>query len=50
MTETVGFAAKVPGGLSFYEISVSGIPGTIHFTQAQMKAGPALCAGDACSG
>ena len=50
MTETVGFSVKVPEGLSFYGISVSGIPGTIHFTQAQMKAGPALCAGDVCSG
>lgn len=50
MTETVGFSVKVPEGLSFYGISVSGIPGTIHFTQAQMKAGPALCAEDACSG
>ena len=48
MTETVGFTVKVPEGLSFYGISVSGIPGTIHFTQAQMKAGPALCSGDAC--
>ncbi len=50
MTETVGFSVKVPEEQSFYGISVSGIPGTIHFTQAQMKAGPALCAGDACSG
>ena len=50
MTETVGLTAKVPEGLSFYGISVSGIPGTVHFTQAQMKAGPALCAGDACGG
>ena len=50
MTETVGFSVKVPEGLSFYGISVSGSPGTIHFRQAQMKAGPALCAGDACLG
>jgi hypothetical protein len=48
-TETVGFTVKVPKGLSFYGISVSGISGTVHFTQAQMQAGPALCAGDACS-
>jgi len=49
-TLTVGFTVKVPEGLSFYGISVSGISGTIHFTEAQMKAGPALCAGDACNG
>ena len=49
-TLTVGFTVKVPGGESFYGISVSGIPGTVHFTQAQMMQGPALCAGDACGG
>jgi hypothetical protein len=49
LTETVGFTVKVPEGESFYGVSVSGIPGTIHFTQQQMQAGPAVCAGDACS-
>jgi large exoprotein involved in heme utilization and adhesion len=43
-----GFTVKVPQGESFYGVSVSGVSGTIHFTQAQMKAGPSLCAGDAC--
>ena len=43
-----GFTAKVPEGESFYGISVSGISGTIHFTEQQMKQGPALCVGDAC--
>ena len=45
-----GWTAKVPEGESFYGISVSGVPGTIHFTEAQMKAGPAVCVGDACNG
>jgi hypothetical protein len=49
-TLTVGFTVKVPEGESFYGISVSGISGTVHFTEAQMKAGPALCVGDECSG
>jgi hypothetical protein len=49
-TETVGFTVKVPEGLSFYGISVSGAPGTVQFSQAQMRQGPALCVGDACSG
>jgi hypothetical protein len=49
LTLTTGFTVKVPEGLSFYGISVSGVSGTIHFTEAQMKAGPALCVGDACS-
>jgi hypothetical protein len=50
MTLTWGFTAKVPEGLSFYGISVSGAPGKVQFTQAQMKQGPAVCVGDACSG
>jgi len=45
-----GWTAKVPEGLSFYGVSVSGISGTIHFTEQQMKAGPAVCVGDACNG
>jgi hypothetical protein len=49
LTLTTGFTVKVPEGLSFYGISVSGVSGTIHYTEAQMKAGPALCVGDACS-
>jgi hypothetical protein len=48
--ETVGFTVKVPEGLSSYGISVSGVPGTVRFSQAQMRQGPALCVGDACSG
>jgi hypothetical protein len=47
-TLTVGFTVKVPEGESSYGISVSGVPGTIQFTQAQMKAGPAVCVGDEC--
>jgi hypothetical protein len=50
MTLTAGYAAKVPEGLSGYSNTVSGVSGTLHFTQAQMKAGPALCVGDACGG
>lgn len=46
---TYGWTVKVPEGLSFYGISVQGVSGTLHFTQAQMKAGPALCIGDACN-
>jgi hypothetical protein len=49
-TLTWGFTVKVPEGLSFYGISVSGVDGTIHFTEAQMKQGPAVCVGDACGG
>ncbi len=45
-----GWTAKVPEGESWYGISVSGVSGTIHFTEQQMKAGPAVCVGDACSG
>lgn len=44
----IGFTAKVPEGESSYGISVSGVNGTIRFTEQQMKAGPALCVGDAC--
>jgi hypothetical protein len=46
---TWGFTVKVPDGLTFYGIIVSGVNGTIRYTEAQMKHGPALCAGDACS-
>ncbi len=46
----IGWTAKVPEGLSNYGVSVSGISGTIHLTEQQMKAGPAVCVGDACSG
>ena len=45
---TYGWTVKVPQGESFYGIAVSGVSGTLHYTQAQMKAGPALCVGDAC--
>jgi len=44
------FTVKVPEGESSYGIAVSGAPGTVHYTQQQMKAGPSLCVGDACSG
>lgn len=47
---TYGWTVKVPEGESFYGLTVSGVSGTLHFTQAQMKAGPALCVGDACGG
>lgn len=44
-----GWTATIPEGLPFYGVSVSGIPGKpVQFTQAQMKAGPGVCAGDAC--
>lgn len=45
-----GWTARVPEGESSYGVSVSGISGTIHFTEAQMKAGPSVCVGDACNG
>ncbi len=47
-TLTYGFTVKVPGNESSYGISIAGISGTEHYTQQQMKAGPALCVGDAC--
>jgi hypothetical protein len=47
-TLAYGFTVKVPDGLSFYGISVTGLGGTQQFTQQQMKQGPALCSGDAC--
>ena len=50
-TLTAGFTAKVPAGLSFYGISVTGASGApVQFTEAQMKAGPGICVGDACNG
>lgn len=48
MTLTAGFTVKVPEDLSFYGISVTGVSGTIHYTQSQMQQGPSLCVGDAC--
>lgn len=48
VTITWAWTAKVPAGLRFYGVSVSGVPGTQQFTEAQMKSGPAVCAGDAC--
>jgi hypothetical protein len=47
-TLTYGFTLKVPEGEASYGIAVSGLTGVTRFTQAQMKAGPALCGGDAC--
>jgi Tfp pilus assembly protein PilX len=47
---TYGWTVKVPEGESFYGIAVSGVSGTLHYTQQQMKQGPALCIGDACGG
>ena len=50
MTLTSGFTVKVPSGLSFYGISVTGGQGApVQFTEAQMKAGPGICVGDACN-
>ena len=46
---TFGWTVKVPQGESFYGLTVSGVSGTLHFTQAQLQAGPALCVGDACN-
>ena len=48
-TLTWGWTAKVPEGLSYYGVSVTGGGGgPVQFTQAQMKAGPGVCIGDAC--
>ena len=48
-TLTWGWTAKVPAGLSYYGISVTGGNGApVQFTQAQMKQGPGVCIGDAC--
>lgn len=47
-TLTYGFTVKVPEGESSYGVSISGVPGTQHYTQQQMKQRPALCVGDAC--
>jgi len=48
-TLTWGWTAKVPEGLSYYGISVTGgTGGPVQFTQQQMKAGPGVCVGDAC--
>jgi hypothetical protein len=48
-TLTFGFVVKVPEGESSYGIAVSGLSGTERYTEQQMKQGPALCSGDACS-
>jgi hypothetical protein len=49
LTMTWGWTAKVPEGLSFYGVSVTGGAGKpVQFTGAQMKAGPGVCLGDAC--
>ena len=45
---STGWTAKVPEGESSYGVSVSGISGTIRFTERQMRAGPGTCVGDAC--
>ena len=47
-TLTFGFTVKVPEGEASYGIAVSGLNGTTRYTEKQMKAGPAICAGDAC--
>ena len=47
-TLTYGFTVKVPEGESSYGVHVAGLDGTTQFTQAKMKAGPAVCAGTAC--
>lgn len=48
-TLTYGFSVKVPEGEASYGITVSGLQGTTRFTQAQMQAGPHICAGQACN-
>lgn len=48
-TLTFGFTVTVPEGESSYGITVSGLQGTREFSQAQMQAGPMLCAGQACN-
>jgi hypothetical protein len=49
-TLTWGWTVKVPEGLSFYGVSVSDASGSpVQFTEAQMKAGPGVCIGDAYS-
>lgn len=46
-----GWTAKVPEGLSFYGVSVTGVPGApVQFTQAQMRQSPGVCIGDNCGG
>lgn len=47
-TLTFGYTVKVPEGESTYGVQVSGLSGTTQFTEGQMKAGPAVCAGTAC--
>jgi hypothetical protein len=47
-TLTWGWTAKVPEGLSFYGISVTGGNGKVQFTEQQMRQGPGVCIGDAC--
>lgn len=47
-TLTFGFTMKVPEGESSYGITVQGLTGTTRYTEAQMRKGPAICAGDAC--
>jgi hypothetical protein len=49
LTLTFGFTVKVPEGETSYGVHVAGLDGITQFTQAQMKAGPHVCAGDACS-
>ena len=48
LTSTWGFTAQVPAGEASYGISVTGVPGTVRYSEAQMRKGPALCMGDAC--
>ena len=47
-TLTFGFTVKVPEGESSYGIQVAGLTGTTRYTEAEMKKGPAICAGGAC--
>lgn len=45
-----GWTVKVPEGLSYYGVSVSDSTGNpVQFSEAQMKAGPGVCIGDACN-
>jgi hypothetical protein len=43
--EAFGFTATVPGGQPRYGIQVSGQPGTVWFTPAEMRKGPVLSLG-----
>jgi hypothetical protein len=46
---TFGFIVQIPQGEISYGVHVDGLTGTEQYTEKQMRQGPALCSGDACS-